>query len=85
VEQPGFPVPRPALLRLRGVQGADARALAQVGRVRSIDDLPDDRTLIRILRVAAKLNEDGVKLPRRRPSAKLDGCGQGPQLEVRAR
>ena len=63
----GFWKEKPLKARL---SAADARALARVGRMTSSDDVPDDRTLVRILRVAAKLNEDGVKLPRRTPGAK---------------
>ncbi len=42
----------------------DEQAMGQFGRIASIDDLPDDRTLIRIVQAAAKLNDEGVKAPR---------------------
>jgi uncharacterized protein YdeI (YjbR/CyaY-like superfamily) len=44
----------------------DAEALARVGRLESVDDLPPKRTLIRIVKAAATLNDDGVKLVRPR-------------------
>jgi hypothetical protein len=50
------------------LSGADKQALAQVGRMTSIDDLPDDRALIRIIQTAARLNDEGVKITR--PPAK---------------
>ncbi|MFI5178110.1 MAG: YdeI/OmpD-associated family protein [Vicinamibacterales bacterium] len=53
-----------------GLSAADARALAQAGGMTSIDQLPDDRALVRIVRAAAKLNEDGVELPRRKAGTK---------------
>jgi uncharacterized protein YdeI (YjbR/CyaY-like superfamily) len=39
-------------------------AWGDYGRVTSIDDLPSRRTLISYLKKAAKLNEDGVKVPK---------------------
>lgn len=42
----------------------DAHPLEQFGRLMSIEDLPDDRTMIRIIQAAAKLNDDGIKVPR---------------------
>lgn len=45
-------------------------AMGQFGRITSITDLPHRKTLIRIVKAAAKLNEDGVKMARpERPKA----------------
>lgn len=46
-------------------------AMGHFGRIRSLDDLPDDRTIVGYVRKAATLNEQGVKVekaarPRRR-------------------
>ena len=46
------------------LSSADKPALAQLGRMTSIDDLPDDRALIRIIQTAARLNDEGVKVTR---------------------
>ena len=45
-------------------------AWGDYGRVTSIDDLPPIRTLIAYLKKAAKLNEDGVKVPKAKKPAK---------------
>ena len=52
-----------ALIEAR-LSGADKQALAQIGRMTSIDDLPDDRALVRIIRTAATLNDEGIKATR---------------------
>src|SRR3981081_2513394 len=39
--------------------------MGQFGRITSLDDLPDERTLIGYVRKAAELNEKGIKVPRR--------------------
>jgi uncharacterized protein YdeI (YjbR/CyaY-like superfamily) len=54
--------------------GDDRKAgegMGHFGRITSIKDLPPRRELTRLLKEAAKLNEDGVKVPRatRAPSA----------------
>ena len=46
------------------LSSADKQALAQVGRMTSIDDLPDDRALVRIIQTAATLNDEGIKVTR---------------------
>ncbi len=45
-------------------------AMGQFGRIESLVDLPDDKTLIAYVRKAAALNEAGVKKPRAEPRAK---------------
>jgi uncharacterized protein YdeI (YjbR/CyaY-like superfamily) len=44
-------------------------AMGQMGRITSISDLPDDDTLIEYIRNAVKLNEEGIKLPSKKPVA----------------
>ena len=49
-------------------------AMGQLGRIGSIEDLPSKQALVRLVRKAARLNEQGVKLPRatrRRPEPKV--------------
>ena len=43
--------------------GAGLSAAGQFGRITSIGDLPDEKKLARIIKTAAKLNDDGVKAP----------------------
>jgi hypothetical protein len=40
------------------------RAMGQFGRITSLDGLPDRKTLVAIIKAAARLNDKGVKLPR---------------------
>lgn len=47
----------------------DDEAMGQLGRLRSVDDLPSDRVLLGWLRRAATLNEEGVPVPRRTKAA----------------
>ena len=42
----------------------DEKAMGQFGRITSMDDLPSAPTLARIVKAAAKLNDDGVKVAR---------------------
>ena len=48
---------------IEGIPNA-AGAMGQFGRITSVQDLPSDRALIRMLQAAAKLNDDGVKVAR---------------------
>jgi uncharacterized protein YdeI (YjbR/CyaY-like superfamily) len=43
----------------------DGRAMGSFGRITSIDDLPPKKQLISIVRAAAKLNDEGIKVMRR--------------------
>ena len=45
-------------------KGAE-EAMGHFGRITSLDDLPDAKTLIRYVRRAAELNEKGIKVPGR--------------------
>lgn len=42
----------------------DEDAMGQFGRIRSLADLPAERTLARIVKAAARLNDDGVRVVR---------------------
>lgn len=44
-------------------------AMGHLGRITSLKDLPNDKTLLSYLKEAAKLNDDGVKLPTKPKSA----------------
>ncbi|NJD23222.1 MAG: hypothetical protein FIA82_11230 [Melioribacter sp.] len=44
-------------------------AMGHLGRITSLKDLPSDKTLISYLKEAAKLNADGVKLPKKKISS----------------
>jgi uncharacterized protein YdeI (YjbR/CyaY-like superfamily) len=53
--------------RLFGTQSAEREAMGNFGRITSVNDLPDDQTLIGYVQKIAKLNEAGIKgaTPRR--------------------
>jgi uncharacterized protein YdeI (YjbR/CyaY-like superfamily) len=48
----------------------DDKAMGQFGRLRSVADLPSDQTFSRLVKAAARLNDDGVKLARMAPGTK---------------
>ena len=54
-----------AELILDGDEAAQRNAMGQFGRITSVSELPDERTLVDYVRKAAKLNESGVKKPGR--------------------
>jgi uncharacterized protein YdeI (YjbR/CyaY-like superfamily) len=45
-------------------------AMGQFGRITTLEDLPDERTLTAYVKKAARLNEDGVKAPVRKRTAR---------------
>lgn len=48
-------------------------AMGQMGRITSIDDLPPRKELVRLVKAAVKLNDEGVKLEReRKPKAAVE-------------
>lgn len=47
---------------------AEKTAMGTFGRITSVDDLPDDKTMIGLIKQAAKLNDDGVKIERKPPT-----------------
>jgi hypothetical protein len=49
---------------IEGAPGLGREAMGQFGRITSIRDLPPEKTLMRLVQQAAKLNENGVKTPK---------------------
>ncbi len=47
-------------------------AMGHAGKIKSLSDLPSDKILISWVKEAAKLNEDGIKLPPRKKTEKND-------------
>jgi uncharacterized protein YdeI (YjbR/CyaY-like superfamily) len=43
-------------------------AMGHFGRITSLDDLPKAATITRWIKQAAKLNEEGIKVPKKRPA-----------------
>jgi uncharacterized protein YdeI (YjbR/CyaY-like superfamily) len=58
--------------RVKEMPRLGADAMGQFGRITSLDDLPGDVVMIKILKVVAKLNDDGVKNPARKVTAPKD-------------
>jgi hypothetical protein len=52
------------LLVERGLIDPKDKAMGQYGRITSLDDLPGEAQLIRVVREAARLNDEGIKVPR---------------------
>lgn len=55
------------------VERAGAKAAAELealGRITDVSELPPQSSLVRYVRLAAKLNEDGVRAPKRKPKPK---------------
>src|SRR5262249_27312656 len=38
-------------------------AMGQFGKIEAVSDLPGDKTLLKYIKAAARLNEEGIKLP----------------------
>lgn len=49
---------------LEGLAGTDKDAMGQFGRITSLDDLPHEKKLVALVKQAAKLNDEGVKVKR---------------------
>ncbi|MBA3674644.1 MAG: YdeI/OmpD-associated family protein [Chitinophagaceae bacterium] len=47
-------------------------AMGHAGKIKSLKDLPSDKTLISWIKEAAKLNDDGIKHPPRKKTEKKD-------------
>jgi uncharacterized protein YdeI (YjbR/CyaY-like superfamily) len=58
------------LLIDRGVIKPDDVALGHRGKLTSIDDLPPEKELVKILKAAAELNDKGIKLERPKTAPK---------------
>jgi uncharacterized protein YdeI (YjbR/CyaY-like superfamily) len=46
------------------VKNGDDEGMGQFGKIRSLSDLPDEKTLLKYVREAVRLNDEGVKAPR---------------------
>ena len=53
-----------SLLKESGVTAKSAEAMGQFGRITSVDDLPSEKELVALVRQAAQLNVEGVKVAR---------------------
>lgn len=64
-----------SLLEGAGIGAKAAEAMGHFGRIRSLDDLPPERELVALVRRAAKLNDEGIKVVRQprapRPTPKV--------------
>ena len=61
------------LLRSNGVMPqADESAMGQFGRITRLSDLPSDKTILKIVREAVKLEDAGVKAQRKKISKKKE-------------
>jgi uncharacterized protein YdeI (YjbR/CyaY-like superfamily) len=61
-EYVGFGFWKAALLKGQ-LPGGGMSPAGQFGRLKSIDDLPNEKALIKIIKAAAKLNDEGLKAP----------------------
>lgn len=50
----------------------EKNAMGSFGRITSVKDLPDQKTMIALIKQAMKLNEDGVKAPKKVPAEKKE-------------
>ena len=53
--------------KVKGVPAGGDDAMGQFGRITSMADLPDRKTLTNIVKAAAKLNDESVRVPRAKP------------------
>jgi uncharacterized protein YdeI (YjbR/CyaY-like superfamily) len=57
------------------IEGGDfpeKNAMGSFGRITSVNDLPDDKTLISLIQEAVRLNENGVKVPKKAPAERKE-------------
>ena len=61
-----------ALLKdsVKGMPSGGEKAMGQFGRITALSDLPSEKTLVKIVQAAAKLNDEKISVPRRTPKAK---------------
>ncbi len=50
----------------------EKNAMGSFGRIESLKDLPSDKAIIAMIKMAMKLNEDGVKAPKKAPAEKKE-------------
>jgi uncharacterized protein YdeI (YjbR/CyaY-like superfamily) len=49
---------------VKRLPASDAKALSQLARITTLDELPAKKTLVRIVKAAATLNDEGIKMMR---------------------
>ncbi len=54
------------------LKGNQQNAMGHAGKIKNLSDLPSDKILISWIKEAAKLNDDGIKLPPRKKIEKKD-------------
>jgi hypothetical protein len=54
-----------SLLDERAIGSKSTDAMGQFGRLTSVDDLPPEKALVALVRQAARLNDEGIKVARR--------------------
>jgi len=59
-----------SMLKGKGIPEGGTDAMGQFGRITSVDQLPGEKQLIAIVKAAAKLNDDGVKVVRMKSAPK---------------
>jgi uncharacterized protein YdeI (YjbR/CyaY-like superfamily) len=64
----------------RQLPATDKTAMGQFGRLTSIDDLPGKVALVRLIKAAMKLNDEGVKASSMRPRARKPPVRTPPAL-----
>lgn len=57
---------------LKEVKFPTKNAMGSFGRITSLDDLPDDETIKKVIREAVRLNEEGINVPKKKPLNKTD-------------
>ena len=73
-----------SLLRAHGLPARDEEAMGQFGRITSLKGLPSDATLVQLVRFAKKLNDDGVKPPKRNVTPVKDRIVTVPPVFMKA-
>ena len=59
-----------SLLKDAGLPMRAKDAMGQFGRITSVDDLPSEKELVALVRAAARLNDEGIKVARQRRAPK---------------
>jgi hypothetical protein len=55
---------------VKGMPSGGEKAMGHFGRIASLDDLPNDKTLTKIVQVAARLNDEKITEPRKKAKPK---------------
>ncbi len=57
---------------LQDISNNGGEAMGNLGRLKSVNDLPPDKVIIDFVKQAKKLNDEGVKLPPKQKTAKIE-------------